>query len=99
MSGVITVTAIAAGAAIYTGNKQAKAQKSAMAQAKANADKQATAAEQAFNASNRKSADTSGILDAAAQAGRGGVTGTMLTGSQGVDKDKLALGRNSLLGG
>lgn len=102
MSGAITAvaigSAISAVASIYTGNKQAKAQKSAMAQAQANADKQATAAEQAMNAQNQKRPNTSEILDAATQAGRGGVSGTMLTGSQGVDKNSMALGRNALLG-
>ena len=102
MSGAITAvavgSAISAAASIYQGNKQASAQKKAMAQAQANADKQATAAEQAFNAANRKSPNTSEILDAATQAGRAGVSGTMLTGAQGVDKGGLALGRNTLLG-
>lgn len=102
MSGAITAvavgSAISAAASIYSGNKQAKAQKSAMAQAQANADKQATAAEQAANAANQKRPDTNAILDAATQSGRAGVSGTMLTGAQGVDKNAMALGRNTLLG-
>lgn len=99
MSGAITAIAVGtAVASIYSGNQQAKAQKKAMAQAQANADKQATAAEQAMNAANQKRPDTSAILDAATQAGRGGVSGTMLTGAQGIDPNSLALGRNSLLG-
>lgn len=102
MSGALTAVvvgaAVSAVSSIYTSNKQEKAQKSAQKQAQANADKQATAAEQAFNAANRKSPNTSEILDAATQAGRAGVSGTMLTGSSGVDKNSLALGRNTLLG-
>ena len=102
MSGAITAvavgSAISAVASIYSGNKQAKAQKNAMAQAQANADKQATAAEQAANAANQKRPDTNAILDAATQSGRAGVSGTMLTGAQGVDKNAMALGRNTLLG-
>lgn len=98
VAGAIVGGVIAAGASIYTGNKQAKAQKSAMAQAQANADKQATAAEQAANAANQKRPDTNAILDAATQSGRAGVSGTMLTGAQGVDKNAMALGRNTLLG-
>ena len=99
MSGVLTAAVvIGTGYNIYSGQKQASAQKKAQNAATANAEKQATAAEQAFNASNRKSADTSAILDAATQAGRGGVSGTMLTGAQGVDKNAMALGRNTLLG-
>lgn len=107
MSGVTTgtllamgaMTAVAAGATIYSGNQQAKAQKNAMAQAQKNADAQATAAEQAMNKENQKRPNTSEILDAATQAGRGGVSGTMLTGASGVDKNAMALGRNALLGG
>ena len=109
MSGATTAvlvgSAIAAGATIYSSNQQAKSQKKAMAQAQSNAEKQATAAEkqataaeQAMNAQNQKRPNTSEILDAATQAGRGGVSGTMLTGSQGVDKNAMALGRNALLG-
>lgn len=102
MSGAITAvavgSAISAAASIYSGNKQASAQKKAMAQAQANADKQATAAEQAANAANQKRPDTMAILDAATQAGRGGVSGTMLTGAQGVDPNSMALGRSTLLG-
>ncbi|MHB1371261.1 MAG: hypothetical protein ACYCW7_13820 [Pseudomonadaceae bacterium] len=102
MSGAATAvlvgSAIAAGATIYSSNQQAKSQKKATAQAQANAEQQATAAEQAMNAQNQKRPNTSEILDAATQAGRGGVSGTMLTGSQGVDKNAMALGRNALLG-
>lgn len=97
---IVSIAAVALGAAtsIYSGNKQASAQKKAQAQAKSIADKQATAAEQAQNAANQKRPNTSGILDAANQAGRAGISGTMLTGAQGVDKNQLALGRNTLLG-
>jgi hypothetical protein len=84
---------------IYNGQQQASAQKKAMNQAKSAADKQATAADQAMNKENQKRPNTTEILDAANQAGRGGVTGTMLTGASGVDKNTMALGRNSLLGG
>lgn len=102
MSGAITAiaigTGVAAAASIYNGNQQAKAQKRAQSAAKENADKQATAAEQAANAANQKRPNTSEILDAATQAGRAGVSGTMLTGASGIAQDQLALGRNSLLG-
>ena len=104
MSGITVGTAmlisagVAAGAAVYTGNQQAKSAKSAQNQARATADKQATAAEQAHNAANQKRPNTNSILDAASQSGRAGVSGTMLTGAQGVDKNQMALGRNTLLG-
>lgn len=104
MSGITVGTAmlvsagVAAGAAVYSGNKQASAQKKAMEQSKSLADKNATASEQAHNAANQKRPNTSSILDAASQSGRSGVSGTMLTGAQGVDKNAMALGRNTLLG-
>lgn len=100
MSGAITAVAAVVGTAYsaYSSNKQAKAQKSAQNEARINADKQATAAEQAFNATNQKRPNASGILDAASQSGRAGVSGTMLTGASGVDKNAMALGRNTLLG-
>lgn len=102
MSGAITAIAIgsvvSAVSSIYTGNKQASAQKKAMAQSQANANKQATAAEQAANAANQKRPNANGILDAASQSGRAGVSGTMLTGAQGVDAGSMALGKNTLLG-
>lgn len=95
---VTAIVAATAAVSIYNVNKQEKAQKSAMAQARADADRQAKAAEQAMNAQNQKRPNTSEILDAATQAGRAGVSGTMLTGPQGIQKDQLALGRNALLG-
>lgn len=105
MSGAITATTVLAGAAvagtaysIYSGQKQASAQKKAQNQAMKQADAQARAADQAMNAANQKRPNTSEILDAANQAGRAGVSGTMLTGTKGVDPNQLALGRSALLG-
>lgn len=83
---------------VYSGQKQASAQKEAQAQATKTANDQATAADQAMNAANQKRPDTNAILDAATQAGRGGVSGTMLTGAAGVDKNSMALGKSTLLG-
>jgi len=83
---------------IYNGQQQASAQKKAMNQAQANAQAQATAADQAMNKANQKRPDVASILDAATQSGRAGVSGTMLTGSQGVDPNSMALGRSTLLG-
>lgn len=105
MSGAISATAVMAGAAvagtaysIYSGQRQARAQRDAQNQARAAAERQATAADQAMNAANQKRPNTSEILDAANQAGRAGVSGTMLTGTNGVDPNQLALGRSTLLG-
>lgn len=111
MSGVTAMGVLAAAAVVGTGvsvyngiqqsNAQDKAQKQAQQQAQAQADaadKQAAAADQAQNRANQKSPDASAILSAAQQSGKGGASGTMLTGPQGVDPSALALGKNTLLG-
>jgi membrane protein involved in colicin uptake len=59
---------------------------------------QAKAADQKFNAANQKRPDTRSLLDAASSAGRGGVSGTMLTGPAGVKKEDMVLGKSTLLG-
>ena len=56
------------------------------------------AASEAENAQNMKMPDTGAMLAGASQAGRGGASSTMLTGSQGVDPNKLKLGKSNLLG-
>ena len=105
MAAVSTMVAIGAAAAaastaysIYSGEKNAKAQKSAQEQAMANAEKQAKAADEATNRANQKQPDTSAILSAAMQAGKGGQSGTMLTGPSGVQSSDLSLGKSTLLG-
>ena len=96
---VAVATAISAGVSYNNGQQQAKASKTALNQAKESADKQAMLAEQDMNAANKKRANTQGLLSAAMQAGRGGASGTMLTGPQGVDPKQLLLGKSTLLGG
>lgn len=103
MSGATTVVmAAAAVAGAYVsysnGQEQKKSAESAQQQAQANADKQEKAADQATNRANQKKPDTGAILDAANQAGKGGASGTMLTGAQGIDPSMLNLGKNTLLG-
>lgn len=83
---------------IYSGERSAGAQADAQKQAQANADKQAAQADQEFNRANQKKPDTAGMLSAAQQAGKGGASGTMLTGPQGVDPNSLTLGKSTLLG-
>lgn len=99
MSGVLTA-AVVAGVAMTAiqGSDQADAAKKSMQQAQANADRTASQADQAFNQANQKKPDTSAILSAAQQAGKSGVSGTMLTGPQGVDPSSLTLGKSTLLG-
>jgi hypothetical protein len=103
MSGVaIGVAAAAAvagvGVSAMQGADQADAAKKSMQQAQANADRTAAQADQDFNRANQKKPDTSAILSAAQQAGKGGQSGTMLTGAQGVDPSALTLGKSTLLG-
>ena len=73
-------------------------QSKAQQQAKDAALKQESAADQANNKANQKRPDTMAILDQAAQSGKGGASGTMLTGAAGVDPSALNLGRSTLLG-
>ena len=109
MSGGVTAAQVAAAASLAgavggtfmaykNGQDQKAAAEDAAAEAKRNAEKQAKAAEEANNKANQKKADTSAILSAAQQAGKGGLSGTMLTGPQGISPTALNLGKNTLLG-
>nr|DAN93734.1 MAG TPA: hypothetical protein [Caudoviricetes sp.] len=89
--------AVGTGYSIYSGERSAKKQAQAQRQAETQAEQQKLQAERDFNRANSKKADTAGALAAAQQPG-GGVSGTMLTGADGVDGDKLKLGRQNLLG-
>ncbi|MHB1430176.1 MAG: hypothetical protein ACYC5U_11720 [Rhodocyclaceae bacterium] len=92
--------AAAAGTVVsyQNGQDQKKAAEKASQQAQANALKQEKAADEATNRANQKRANTAGILDAAAQSGKAGASGTMLTGPQGIDPKLLNLGKTTLLG-
>lgn len=78
--------------------KALKQQESAQSEAKQTALAQEKAADEASNAQNMKSPDTNAMMSAAMMSGKSGVSGTMLTGSQGVEKDKLNTKRSTLLG-
>lgn len=86
----------------YSSNKNAKAslsqQEKAQRKAEANAQAQAQAADEASNAANMKMPDTAAMMSSAMLSGKAGQSGTMLTGPQGVKKDKLGLQKNTLLG-
>ena len=71
----------------------------AKVQAQKNADAAAKQADEDFNRANQKRPDTNAILAAAQDSVRGGTSGTMLTGAQGVDPETLKLGKTTLLGG
>ena len=77
---------------------QEQAQTQAAAAAKATADAAATAQDQANNKANPKTADVAAMSSANALAAKGGASGTMLTGPQGVDPATLLLGKTTLLG-
>lgn len=90
------IGAIAGGAVAYQNGQQ---QKRAAERQGNMAREQEKAANEANNRANQRRADPSAILDEAMQSGRAGASGTMLTGTQGIDTSALNLGRNTLLGG
>lgn len=104
MSGVTAMTVLAGAAAagtaysIYAGEKARGAQEDAQNQARANAQKTADAADQATNRANQKAPDASALLSANQAAAKGGPSGTMLTGTSGIDPSLLQLGKSTLLG-
>lgn len=95
---VIAAVAAAVGTSysIYSGERADKKQSQAQAQAEKQAKEQALQAERDFNKANSKKANTAGLLQAAQQDG--GVSSTMLTGSEGIENDQLKLGKQNLLG-
>ena len=111
MSGVALAVAAAAavvgtGYAVYNGEQTRKAQgdanKKAQEAAKAqeaNAQKTQDMQQQQINKANAKRPDVAAMLSGNEQSAKGGASGTMLTGPQGVDPNALNLGKNTLLGG
>jgi uncharacterized protein HemX len=95
-------SAIAAVAALAysvdSGEKARSDAHQARDQALANQQKQEAQADQAMNAANPQRPDTKGLLSQLQQAAKGGPSGTMLTGPQGVDPNTLDLGKSTLLG-
>jgi hypothetical protein len=73
-------------------------QKNAQAQAEADTLSNQRRSETAQNAVNAKTPDVASILSRAAQSGKAGVNGTMLTGPTGIDPTQLNLGKATLLG-
>ena len=98
----VIVGAATVGSQIYASQQQKKQQKKQLAlqrQAQADAKQRAKMAQDRAdveqNKANRKKADVAAIQQQ--EAAMGG--GTMLTGTTGVDPNKLNLGGNTLLGG
>lgn len=99
----LAITGVVAG--LYSSNKSNQNAKKAYAlqadankQAEANALSQEKAADEASNAANMKTPDTAAMMSSAMLSGKAGASGTMLTGAQGVKKDKLGLSKSNLLG-
>ena len=106
VAAIATAVVVGTGYSIYSGEKQKEQQKKQLKlQEQANADAKQTAKEQAdradieMNRANRKKADVAAIQSKEDPSALSGPAGTMLTGVQGVDPDKLKLGGNTLLGG
>jgi hypothetical protein len=83
----------------YNANQQKQQMKGANYRAEQAALKQEKQLEQQMNAANKKKPNTNALLSNAAQNARAGQSGTMLTGSQGIDPAALTLGKTTLLGG
>lgn len=71
----------------------------ALATAQDEAAKNADLADQAMNRANAKQPNVSKLRGANVNAAKGGQSGTMLTGPQGIDTSTLTLGKATLLGG
>jgi hypothetical protein len=87
-----------AGAASDAQDKALKAQEQAQKQAQAQTVADARRSDTANNEASKKTPDVSAILARAAQSGKAGLTGTMLTGPMGVSPNSLSLGKSTLLG-
>lgn len=92
------IAAVSAGTSMHQQKRAEKRQASAQRKAQAQADANLKQQEEDQNRLNRKRADPYGALNAANNAGRGGVSGTLLTGAQGIDPSDMKLGKNNLLG-
>ena len=106
VTAAVTLGAVSVGYQIHQGEQQKKQQKKQLEmQKKANENARRQAKEAADradvqqNMANRKKADVAAIQSKEEQAALTGPAGTMLTGTAGVDPDKLKLGGSTLLGG
>ena len=101
----IVIGAASVGYQIYSGEKQRAQQKKQLAlQQQANQDAKQTAKEASdradveMNRANQKRANAAAIQSKEEQSALSGPAGTLLTGTSGVDPNKLKLGGNTLLG-
>ena len=92
--------------AVTSANEQRKIQKQALEdqrqaneRAEQRAQQEQSRAEQEYNRANRQNVDVESALDASELSAQQGASGTLLTGSMGVDPNQLNLNQNTLLGG
>lgn len=102
----LVIAAIGTGASIHQGEQQASAQRGAIRdqneaqnRAQASASSARLDEEDKMRALEREQTETGRIRDEEAAAGAGGAAGNLLTGTGGVDTNRLNLGRTSILGG
>lgn len=100
-----TATAVAAGVSATIGGVSAIKQGAAQRRAAREAERRARTAREeqrrVLNAENMNQPDVAGMLKRAKDQAQGGLAGTMLTGSKGVNPGALKglLGSSSMLGG
>lgn len=96
MSGAaIAAAVVAAGTAIYSADRNRKAQHQAADAQREASDKQLAQQQQQFNKANQRSVNLEDVYANEQNTGMG----TMITGPSGVSKNQLSLGGGSLLGG
>lgn len=99
MTWSLLTTAVSTAVAVNSADTARSQGNKAADQAKANALFNQKQADEANNRANAKSPDTAAAMAANMLAGKSGQSGTMLTGSQGIDPNSLTLGKSTLLGG
>ena len=100
----VAVAAVVVGGAAavnsgYNANKANQQARSANNTAIVNAKKNAMLADEANGKANARSPDSDAMNSANVVAGKSGQSGTLLTGTSGVDPNSLTLGKTTLLGG
>ena len=79
--------------------KQMEQQRRANEQALTRAEEEKQRSEMEYNRANRQNVDVESALDASKLSTKQGASGTLLTGSMGVNPEELDTSKNTLLGG
>ena len=92
--------------AVTSANNQRRIQERALAdqrqaneRAEQRAKQEKQRSDQEYNRANRQNVDVESAMDASELSAQQGASGTLLTGSSGVDPNQLNLSQNTLLGG